>query len=107
MAPIKIRAVKDMPREHPQLAGGAGALAVQGRFEQAGFMGSDLGDRLSARFDFIGDRVQERGPRGAGGAAVGPEGVLSRTAGLIDQFAIAMAEAVRRSMGGGGRELRA
>jgi hypothetical protein len=45
--------------EKPQMAGGAPALAVQARLWQAGFGGSDFGDRLGARLDLLGDGFQQ------------------------------------------------
>jgi hypothetical protein len=60
MAAVEIVALLDVLGEQAKLAGGAPALALQARFGQAGFLRPDLGDRVAARLDLVGDGVEKR-----------------------------------------------
>ncbi|MPL80554.1 hypothetical protein SDC9_26455 [bioreactor metagenome] len=104
MAAVEIVALQDMLGKEPQLAGGAAALALQAGDGQAGLGGADLGDRLGAGLDLVGDGVQEGGALGAGGVTIAPERLFRGAGGGVDQLGRADREGMGGAVGGGGEE---
>jgi hypothetical protein len=96
MAAVEIVALQDVLGEQAKLARGPPALALKARFGQAGLLRPDLGDRVGARLDLVGDGVEERGARLAAGIAVAPERRFRRLAGAVDQRGRPHRERMRR-----------
>ena len=76
MADVEIIALQDAFCEQSQLAGAAATLALQVAFGQAGFPTANLGCRLAAHLDLVGDGLEEFRAALAAGVAVASSAAL-------------------------------
>ena len=83
MAAIQEIASLDMVGEEAKLTGGAAAFAFEPRRGQAGFPAANIGNRIAARVDFLGDPAQERGTIRAACGAETCKGVFGGFAGGV------------------------
>ena len=86
--------------EQAQLTRSTTTLALEPGGGQAGLLGADLGDRLGASLDLVGDGVEKCGAGLARSGPIAPGCLFRRLAGAVDQLDRAGGELVRRAMGG-------
>ena len=98
MSAVEIVPRQNMTGKKPQLTHRSTPLALQTALGKPGFLCSDLGDSICARFDLVRNGVQECGTIFAARMTKAPECILSGSHGLVHQRGRSHGKGVRWSM---------
>ena len=106
VATIQIGPVENMAGKQAELPNRTAALALKAGFGQAGFLGADFGDFITACVDLISNLIEQCCAVFTSGIGKRPKRVFGGLGGLIDQCRGANRECIGRAMGRFGLERR-